>query len=328
MPEQPLIVVALGGNAISLPDEEGNVDQQFHNSRDTAVQLADLIEQGHRLVITHGNGPQIGNFLLRNQAASHLIYQLPFQVAGAHVQGGMGFMIAQTLRNELTRRGVRQAVTAVITTVLVDRADPSFENPTKPIGRVLTRMDVDRFAKPDGWSVKEVAHGEYRRVTASPEPLEIIELAHIRRALDDGEILVACGGGGIPLARDEAGQLSGVRAVVDKDLASALLAKSLGASALLILTNVDHVFVDFGRPSQRAIERATIDEMKRFAADGQFAEGSMGPKIEGALRFVAESPSAGARAIIGPLTRAADAAAGRTGTMIVKDDQSGAPGRG
>ena len=318
MADDSLIVVALGGNAISLPDEEGNVDQQFNNSRDTAVQLADLIEGGHRLVITHGNGPQIGNFLLRNQAAAHLIYSLPFQVAGAHVQGGMGFMIVQTLRNELTRRGIGRAVTAVITTVLVDRGDPSFDKPTKPIGRVMTRMDVNRFARPDGWSVKEVAHGEFRRTIASPEPLEILELDHIRRAVDAGELVIACGGGGIPLARDDEGLLSGVRAVVDKDLASALLAKKLGASALVILTNVERVCLDFGRSSQREIERATVDEVEGWLAEGQFAEGSMGPKIEGAIRFVRGSDRPEARAIIGSLTRAADAVAGRTGTLIAR----------
>ena len=319
MTDGSLIVAALGGNAISLPDEEGNVDQQFTHSRETAVQLADLVEHGNRLVITHGNGPQIGNFLLRNQAAAHLIYPLPFQVAGSHVQGGMGFMIAQTLKNELTRRGLGRAVTAVITTVRVDRNDPSFDEPTKPIGRMMTRPDVDRFARPAGWQVKEVSHGEYRRIIASPDPLEILEIEHIRRSVEAGELVVACGGGGIPLVRDDEGCLYGVRAVVDKDLASALLANQLRANLLMILTNVERVCVDYRKPTQRAIERTTVSEARCWLEAGQFEQGSMGPKIDGAIRFLEDSPRDDARVIIGPLDRAADAFAGRTGTVILKD---------
>ena len=318
MTEKQLIVVALGGNAISQPDEEGTVAQQFANSRRTARQLADLVEQGHHLVITHGNGPQIGNFMLRNYAAADEIYPLPMEVASAHVQGGMGYMIGQTLSNELTRRNLTRAVTTVVTTVLVDRDDPSFDNPTKPIGRAMEVERARPLAEKEGWPMKEVAPGMVRRVIASPLPRRIMEIDSIRRLVKAGDLVVACGGGGIPVVRDPQEGLVGVSAVIDKDLASALLATELGADAMIFLTNIEHVCVNYGKPNERALERMTAREARAWMDRGQFPPGSMGPKIEGALRFLNSSDNPHARAVIGPLISAADAVAGKAGTTISK----------
>lgn len=318
MSTRGLLVVALGGNAISRENEEGNVAQQFANSKATAVQLATLVEDGWRLIVTHGNGPQIGNFLLRNEAAAGLIYPLPMEVAVAHVQGGMGFMIAQALTNELRRRGDRRVVTAIVTTVEVDRGDPAFRNPTKPIGRVLTAEQAEQRARGEGWAVREVSTGKFRRVVPSPMPKHIMEIETIRRSVIAGDFLVVCGGGGIPVVRDESGDLVGTAAVIDKDLASAVLAAELDADRLVILTAVDRVCLDYGKPTQRAVERMTVAEAKRWLGEDQFPAGSMGPKIEGALRFLESVQGPDAAAIIGPLDRAADALAGRAGTRITR----------
>ena len=317
MVDRSLIIVALGGNAISRPEQEGNVDQQFANSEVTAKALSDLVEAGHRLVITHGNGPQIGNFLLRNLAAAGVIYPLPMEVAVAHVQGGMGYMIAQTLTNELDYRKCKRSVTPIVTTIVVDRDDPSFREPTKPIGRRLNIDDVRRLKREEGWEAIEVEPGVFRRVVPSPKPVEILEIETIRRSVEAGDIIVACGGGGIPVIRDPQTGLRGVRAVIDKDYASALLARELKADAMMVLTNVDRVSINFGQPDEKAIDRMSIDEAKGWLAEGQFPPGSMGPKVQSAIDFL-EHASDTAQVIIGPLDRATEAVAGQIGTRITK----------
>lgn len=318
MPESNIVVVALGGNAISREDQEGNVAQQFENSRATAKQLADLVEQGYQLVITHGNGPQIGNFLLRNEAARGLIYPLAMEVAVAHVQGGMGFMIAQTLSNELAFRGHDRMATAIVTTILVDQNDPSFTNPTKPIGRVMTQAEAQERKREEGWSMKEVQPGKFRRVVPSPLPKRIMELSLIRRCVEAGELIVTCGGGGVPVVRDPSIGLRGVAAVIDKDYASALLASELNAGALVILTAVDRVCINFGKPDQKAIASMTATEARQWLAEGQFPAGSMGPKIQSAINFLEKVRRPDARAVIGPLERAAEALTGNIGTTITR----------
>ncbi len=312
-----LVVVALGGNAISRSHEEGNVDQQFANSRETARQLADLVVEGFQLVITHGNGPQIGNFLLRNEAGASLIYPLPMEVAVAHVQGGMGFMIAQTLMNELSDRGRDIVIPTIVTTVLVDENDPAFAHPSKPIGQTIIREQADRLAHAEGWRFKEVTPGGFRRVVPSPPALRIMEIDILRRAVSSGDIVVACGGGGVPVVRRSNGHLAGVRAVIDKDLASALLAEQLSASMILFLTAVDRVSIDFGKPSQRPVDRMTVRQARSWLDEGQFPPGSMGPKVLGALQFLEAAP--GGVAVIGSLEKAADAARGLSGTRITTD---------
>ncbi len=311
-----LIVVALGGNAISQPDEVGRVEQQFANSRITAKALADLIEQGNQLVITHGNGPQIGNFLLRNDAAAGAIYPLPMEVALAHVQGGMGFMIAQTLTNELYQRGHDRTVAALMTTVLVDRNDPAFGDPTKPIGRFLDKEEADQLSGAEGWDIKEIKPGKFRRVVPSPMPLKIMEMDNIRRGVGAGALLVTCGGGGIPVIRREDGELRSARAVIDKDLVSALLAAELGADALIILTNVDRVCLNFGQPDQKSVDHMSISEARAWLADGQFPAGSMGPKIRAAIDFLSKSHHDRASVYIGPQDRSTDILSGQVGTCI------------
>lgn len=318
MSDRPLIVVALGGNAISRPKQQGNVDEQFENSRQTAIALADLVIDGRQLVITHGNGPQIGNFLLRNLVAAGVVYPLPMEVAVAHVQGGMGYMIAQAMMNELSKRSAEIPVTAVVTTILVDRDDPSFENPTKPIGRMLTIEDAERLAREEGWKTKEIHTGTFRRVVASPLPRRIMEIDSIRRAVDAGELLVCCGGGGIPVVRDADGDLQGVRAVIDKDLASALLASQINADAMVILTNVERVMINFGRSDEKPIDHMTLDQARGWLDEGQFPPGSMGPKVQGAINYLSSSTKDGARVIIGPLDRAGDTLSGEVGTTITK----------
>lgn len=318
MSDRSLIVVALGGNAISRENQEGTVAQQFENSCNTAVALADLLEQGHGLVITHGNGPQIGNFLLRNEAAAGAVYPLPMEVAVAHVQGGMGFMIAQTLTNEINRRNHDRVVTAIVTTVRVDADDPSFRNPTKPIGRVMNQADAQRYERSEGWSIKEVGPGRFRRVVASPQPRHIMEIKTIRRAVLGGDLVVVCGGGGVPVVQDPVAGLRGVKAVIDKDLASALLAVELDATMLMILTAVDYVSIDFGKPTERQIKTMSADEADAWLREGQFPAGSMGPKVQAAIQFIRNSRASNPQVIIGPLDRAADAVAGRIGTRITR----------
>lgn len=317
MSRKSLIVVALGGNAISRETEEGNVDQQFARSREASRPLADLIVAGHQLVLTHGNGPQIGNFMIRNEAAAGVIYPLAMEVAAAHVQGGMGFMISQTLSNELTYHGDSRQVATIITNVLVDPADPAFQHPTKPIGRELSAEDARRYTESGEGKVKEIKPGRFRRVVASPKPKAILEIEHIRRSVAAGELLVCCGGGGIPVVSDADGTLRGIRAVIDKDLASALLAAELDADALMILTAVDRVRLNFGKPDERAIDSMTVAEAEAWMQEGQFPAGSMGPKVQAAINFVRGAKNPRAAAYIGLLEQASDVIAGKTGTRVV-----------
>lgn len=318
MPESKRIVVALGGNAITQPHEIGKVSEQFANSRHTATQLADMVEQGHQLVVTHGNGPQIGNFLLRNEAAATAIHALPMEVAVAHVQGGMGFMIAQALTNELARRGIQRTAAAIVTTVLCDSNDPSFKTPSKPIGRYLSPDQARYFVDEEGWNVKEISPGKYRRVVPSPTPQTIQEIELIRQSVDAGHLLVVCGGGGIPVVRKGNGDLHGTKAVIDKDLASSLLARELGADSFMILTNVQRVCLNFGSPGERKLDRMAVAEAKVHLEAGEFGAGSMGPKVRGALEFVDASAKPDAVAMIGHLEHAAAVTAGENGTWIVK----------
>lgn len=294
------------------------MDQQFANARITAQALADLVDAGHQLLITHGNGPQIGNFLLRNEVAAGMIYPLPMEVAAAHVQGGMGFMIAQSLMNEFHTRSRPRVVTAIVTTVQVDANDPSFGDPSKPIGRFLSKTEAERYRIGEGWSIKEIQPGKWRRVVASPVPQHIVELPVIQRLVEQGELLVVCGGGGVPVVRQPDGTLKGIAAVIDKDLATAVLAAELDASLLMILTNVDRVAVNFGNPDERALESLTVEQAQRLLSDGQFPGGSMGPKVRGAINFLSASRRSDASVIIGPLHGATDAIAGRVGTRITR----------
>ena len=312
----PVLVIALGGNAITRPGDEPSVEAQFRRTRATVDDLMPVIASGRwRLVVTHGNGPQVGNILLRSDLAAEAgeLPRLPVDIAVADTQGGMGYMIQQCLAGALWESGIQSPVATVITQVIVDDDDPAFRDPSKPIGRFYPDDQVEGLRR-HGWTMKQDPQGRgWRRVVASPRPVEIVEEPVVRRLVGDGVIVVACGGGGIPVRADEAGTLTGADAVIDKDLASSLLATAVGASTLAILTEVDRVYVDFGRPEQRPLDAVDVAALKLLAADGHFPPGSMGPKIEAVIGFIERG---GERAIITSAERLENALAGDAGTQV------------
>ncbi len=310
-------VIALGGNAISVPGEQGNIPQQFAHMSDTARYLTGAMADGRNIVITHGNGPQVGNVLRRVELASSEMYPLPLEVCVADTQAGMGYMIGQCMINALKKRGIETDVTTLVTNVLVDRDDAAFKRPTKPIGSQMPKAQAEGHRDKDGWAIVEVADGIYRRIVPSPIPQEIIELNTIRRLVEDGELVICCGGGGVPVTRDEHGMLRGAAAVIDKDRTSALLARKLNAQTLVILTAVEQVCLNFGKPDQKALDTLTIAEAKTYLKEGHFAEGSMGPKIEAAVDFVEGSDNPDAVAIIAELPQLTAALEGKSGTRII-----------
>lgn len=312
-------VIALGGNAISVPGEQGNIPQQFAHMSDTARHLVRAMEKGLHIVLTHGNGPQVGNVLRRVELASSEMYPLPLEVCVADTQAGMGYMIGQCMINALKKRGINTDVTTLVTNVLIDKRDAAFKRPTKPIGSPMPKDQAETHREKDGWSIVEVTDGAYRRIVPSPIPQEIIEINTIRRLVEDGELVICCGGGGVPVTRDEHGMLRGAAAVIDKDRTSALLAKQLNAQSLIILTAVERVYINFGKPDQKPLDKITLAEAKDYLQQGQFAEGSMRPKIEAAINFVEGSADPEAVAIIAELPRLSEALDGRSGTRITRN---------
>lgn len=309
------IVVALGGNAIAPPGDDNHFDAQLEQTAETCRQLVPVLREGHRVVITHGNGPQVGHSLRRVELAAGHVPTLPLEVCVAETQGMMGHMIAQCLRNALRDAGVTRTVSAVVTAVVVDADDPAMRAPTKPIGREYT-PDEAVVHRTNGWVLRRMPNGNFRRVVASPDPVEIIELSVIRRLVEGGDIVIACGGGGIPVIRGAGGELTGVPAVIDKDLASSLLAVGIDADELLILTNVEKVQRDFNTPNATPIERMTADDAQALLDAGQFPAGSMGPKIRAAIRFVRATSARNRRAILTASDRAEAALLGRAGTVV------------
>ena len=308
------IVIAFGGNASYPPTIKGLASEQFALMAQACRHLVRIIQSGYQLVLTHGNGPVVGNILFRMAKTATELPPMPMDVCVAHSQGGMGYMLQQTLVNVLREEGVAMGVSGIITQVEVNANDPGFSNPTKPVGRFFCQEDADRLAREHGWHFVEDAGRGYRRVVPSPEPVRIVEIPAVEALLSANVIPIACGGGGIPVARDAKGALHGVSAVIDKDLTSAMLASELGAQTLLMLTGVDRVALDFGKPTQRALDRLPASEARRHLAAGQFPPGSMGPKIAAALRYLDHG---GGETIITSLDRAHDALAGRAGTRIV-----------
>jgi carbamate kinase len=311
-------VVAIGGNALITPGGPGNIADQFAHSRKIARPLADLVDAGWQIVLTHGNGPQVGSIMRRVELASGEVYPLDLGLAVADTQGGMGYMLAQTLMNELTTRGRGRVVTAMITTVVVDPDDPAFRHPSKPIGRFLDRQTALRHRDSDGWLVTEDAGRGWRRVVASPRPLRIVEMPVARRLIEDGHIILFGGGGGIPVVEDGRGQLSGVEAVIDKDLTSAMIAADIEADALALVTGVEGVYVNYGKPAQRQLSQVALADLRRFIAEGQFAAGSMLPKIEAAIDFLTRHRNASSRAVVCDLGSLPKALAGQAGTAIIR----------
>ncbi len=305
------VLIALGGNAMTGPDGSATPEAQ-RQAVETAVKpVADLVADGTEVVLTHGNGPQVGNLLIKNQLAARVVPPVPLDWCGAQTQATIGVLVLNALQRAMAVRGVERQVAVVVTRTLVDVDDPGFTNPTKPVGRYFSDVEAEQF-RSLGETWKSFGGKGSRRVVASPEPLEILDAPAVDALLAAGFVVVAAGGGGVPVVRDE-GLLRGVDAVIDKDLAAQLLARHVKATTLIIATDVDHVMTGYGTADERAIGRTTVAELRAYAAAGEFGGGSMGPKVEAAVRFI---EAGGERAVITSLARIGDAVSGSAGTVI------------
>ena len=311
-------VIAIGGNALILDGQKGTIEEQYQNARDTSRHIASLVKEGWSVVLTHGNGPQVGFILLRSELVGDTapVPALSLEMCVADSQGGIGHILGQALLNELAARGEPDRVACVLTHTVVAASDPAFGDPTKPIGPYYTEAEANRKRKRQGWSIVEDAGRGYRRVVASPRPLRIVETAQIKSLVEGGFIVIAVGGGGIPVVEESPGSYRGVEAVIDKDRASALLAASLGVPLLVLSTGVEQVAVHFRRPDQRWLERITVSEAKQYLEEGEFPKGSMGPKVEAAVSFLERG---GQEVLITTPAALERAIAGETGTRIVPD---------
>ncbi len=310
------VVVAIGGNSLIRDAQHKTVQDQYEAAKDTDHHIAGLVADGWDVAITHGNGPQVGFILRRSELARHELHEVPLDVCGADTQGAIGYMLGQNLINDFRHRGIDRQVAAVVTQVEVDPNDPAFENPTKPIGSFLTEEEAKRRRDEEGWDVVMDANRGWRRVVPSPMPQRIVEIDAIRTLIDGGFVVIGVGGGGIPVVADANGELHGVAAVIDKDLASALLASEIDADLLLISTGVEKVALRFGTPEQEWVDRMTLEEAKRYLEEGvHFAEGSMAPKIRAVIKFL---EAGGSEALITNPENLERAVAGETGTRIVR----------
>jgi carbamate kinase len=309
-----LAVVAIGGNSITKAGERGTIPEQFDNARETASHIAAMIKRGYGVVVTHGNGPQVGNILLRAEMSCAVLPPLPLATCGADSQGGMGYMIQQVLGNELRARDEDRCVVTLVTQTIVDANDPAFSNPSKPIGPFYTSDEADRKAREQGWKVIEDANRGWRRVVPSPMPRRVVEAEAIKALLDCGCIVIGVGGGGIPVV-EEGGMLHGAEAVIDKDHASRLLANQIGASLFVISTDVEQVSLFYGKPNEKKLPRMTVDEALRYHAEGHFPPGSMGPKVLASVEFI---KGGGEEVIITNPESIERALDGETGTRITR----------
>ncbi len=309
-------VIALGGNAITQPDIEDTIANQFANTRTSLDGVVQLAREGYNLVMSHGNGPQVGNAILRVELARDKAPILPLGVCVADTEGGMGYMIAQSLRNRLRAEGIHRPVVTIITQMLVDPRDPAIDNPTKYIGQFYTEDEAQKFTTARGWRMKEDGDRGWRRVVPSPMPYHTIEAETIKTLVSAGAIVIAGGGGGIPVYIDKNGDYEGIDAVIDKDLASAVIGAEIGAEILSILTDVDRVAINYGQPDQKDLGRVTLSEIKKYHAEGHFPPGSMGPKIDAAIKFLEDG---GEMVAITSLNNAGKAIHGEAGTRIVPD---------
>ncbi len=308
------VVVALGGNALLRRGQDDTFENMYASARRAAERVVDVAGAGWEIVVTHGNGPQVGRILLQQEAARGWVHPLPLDVCGAESQGQIGYLLQVTIGDVFFERGTERPVATVLTLTRVRRDDPAFREPTKPIGPFYEEDEARKLADERGYVMKPDPHGGWRRVVPSPEPYSIVEAPVIRQLVADGVIVIASGGGGVPVIEDGP-RLLGVEGVVDKDLAASILARDVEASVLLILTDVEHAMRDFGTDRARPIERITVEEAETLSAAGQFAAGSMGPKVRAAIEFARSGP--GRRAAIGDLERAVDVLRGRSGTQIV-----------
>ncbi len=311
---KPLVVIAIGGNSLITDSEHMSVVDQYRAAGETASHIAPIAAAGNRVVVTHGNGPQVGFILMRSELTRDVLHQVPLANCVADTQGSIGMQIAQTLQNAFRRLGSEQQVVAVVTQVLVDPEDPSFANPTKPIGPFMSEAEARQREENDGWAIAEDANRGWRRVVPSPAPLEILEMPTIHALVESDTIVVAAGGGGIPVIRKPDGSLRPRPAVIDKDAASCLLAKELGANVLIFSTDVDKVALNLGTPEQTDIDRMSVAECRRYLDEGHFATGSMRPKIEAAIAFL---EAGGEKVIVTQPHHLGEAMRGGQGTHIV-----------
>jgi carbamate kinase len=309
-----LAVVAFGGNALLRPEDRGTQEEQIARAKQAARWLAEIVRRGYKLIVVHGNGPQVGNILVQAEEASTKIPPQSLDICVAQTEGAIGFMLQQAIRNRLEAIGVGGDVATILTEVEVDATDPAFRRPTKPIGPFVTRYRAEALERDLGWTMREDAGRGWRHVVPSPRPLRILNSAVIERMLEATQVIIAAGGGGIPVARGRDGQWRGIEAVIDKDYASARIAADLKADLFIILTGVAKVALDFGTPSQRFIDRMTVAEAETYLAEGQFPPGSMGPKIESALEFVR---AAQREVLITDVEVLREALEGKDGTVIV-----------
>lgn len=310
-----LAVVAIGGNSLIRDKDHQSIPDQYETVVVTVRQISDMIEAGWNVIVIHGNGPQMGFVLRRSELAIHELPPVPMDYAGADLQGSIGYMFVKAFHNEFRRRGLRREPVAIVTETLVDRNDPAFSEPSKPIGSYMDEATAKALAAAQGWSVKEDAGRGWRRVVASPVPQQIIDSQAINQLARSGFVVIGCGGGGVPVVEDENGDLAGIEAVIDKDLASSLLARSIGADLFIIATGVERVAIDFNTPRQRWLDRMTVSDARRYDAAGQFDKGSMGPKITALVEFL---EAGGKQALITNPPNIANALAGVSGTLVVR----------
>jgi len=312
---QRRVVIAFGGNASYPPTIKGLASEQISLMAEACEHLVRIIQAGFQVILTHGNGPVVGNILFRMARTANELPPMPMDVCVAHSQGGIGYMLQQTLANVLHEHGVERTVGSVLTQVEVDPDDPGFADPTKPVGRFFSPQEAERLTREQNWCFVEDSGRGHRRVVPSPRPLRILELSAVEALLTADVIPITVGGGGIPVTRDAQGRFHGVSAVIDKDLSSAMLANQLGAESLVMLTGVERVALDFGKPSQRPVDRMTAAQARQYHDDGQFPPGSMGPKIDAALRYL---DGGGREVIITSIEHLHDALQGSAGTRIVR----------
>jgi carbamate kinase len=314
MAKKKIAVVAVGGNSLIKDKDHQTVPDQYTAAVESMSHIAGMIEAGWDVLVTHGNGPQVGFILRRSELSLHELHVVPLDYCGADTQGAIGYMFQRALHNEFRKRGVKKEAATVVTQVLVDRNDPAFQNPSKPIGSFMDQAQADAHRKADGWSVVEDAGRGWRRVVASPDPKRVIEAPAIQQLVEGGFVVICVGGGGIPVIEDEHGDLQGIEAVIDKDFGGALLANAVKADLFLITTAVEKVAIHFNKPDQRWLDRLTLAEAKQYLAEGHFAKGSMGPKIEAIIRYL---ESGGKEALITDPANIERALQGKTGTRIV-----------
>ena len=310
----PIVLVAMGGHAFMQKGEKGTIEDHERNAERIASLLMTLVDRGYYLVITHGNGPQVGNLLIQHEMGKDEVPPMPLDVLVAMTEGSLGYILQQSLLNQLRKKELRRYVVTVVTQVLVDEADPAFQDPSKPIGPFLSQEEAERRRDTLGWRIREDSGRGWRRLVPSPRPLKVIQRHMIRDAARAGHIVVACGGGGIPIKKEASGQYGGIEAVIDKDLTSSVLATDIGAALLVILTAVPQVYVNFGKPDQQALGAVTLEELERLQAEGHFPPGSMGPKIEAVMHYLREG---GRRALITNPESLPLAIEGRAGTHFV-----------